>query len=209
MSSHLSEEEQVEALKKWWKENGKAIIAGAVLGIGLVGGWQAWERYSQGQARIASAYYEEFMLAAKSGDASALNQGERLLEKHGDSTYARFAALELAALHYRDGERAKARERLQWVMDSASEQALRQVARLRLARMLVDDDELDQASGLLSAAPDDSFAGEFAALRGDIALAKGDKAGARAAYQEALLKGAGDTSLIRMKLAEIGDAEAS
>lgn len=209
MSSYLSDEEQVEALKKWWKENGKAIIGGAVLGLGLVGGWQAWERYTQGQAQLASAYYEEFILAARSGDESALNQGERLLEKHASSTYAQFAALELAAMHYRAGDKDKARERLQWVRDTASEPALQQVARLRLARLMIDAGELDQAAGLLSGSVDDSFAGEFATLRGDIALARGDQAAARAAYQEALLKGAGDAALIQMKLAEIGGADAS
>lgn len=209
MSSHQTDEEQVEALKKWWKENGKAILGGAVLGLSLVGGWQAWDRYTEGQAELASAYYEEFMLAAKSGDESALNQGERLLEKHEGSTYALFAALELAAIHYRAGDKDKARERLQWVLDTASEPALQQVARLRLARLLLDSKELDQAANLIAAAGDDDFAGEFAALRGDIALARGDKPQARAAYQEALLKGVGDAELIQMKLAEVSGATAS
>jgi len=209
VSSYLSEDEQVEALKKWWKENGKAIIGGAVLGLGLVGGWQAWKQHNQGQAELASAYYEEFMLAAKSGDKSALNQGERLLEKHGGSTYAQYAALELAAMYYKDGDHDKARERLQWVLDTASEPALKEVARLRLARLLLDAGQLDQAAGLVADTTDDSFAGEFAELRGDIALARGDKDKARAAYQEALLKDSGDAELIRMKLAEIGGADAS
>ena len=145
MSDYLTEEEQVEALKKWWRENGKAIVGGAVLGLALVGGWQAWQSYQKGEAELASAYYEEFMLAAKAG-----------------ATYiSPFVG------------------------------------------------RLEQASGLVDAAAADSYAGEFAVLRGDLAMQQGDKARARAAYQEALLKGAGNAELVRMKLVELKDADAS
>ncbi len=209
MSEYLTEEEQVEALKKWWRENGKAIIVGAVLGLSLVGGWQAWQNYQKGQAELASAYYEEFMLAAKAGDDSAQAQGERLLQRHGDSTYAQFAALELAALAYRRGDRDEARSQLSWVLDRADEPAIAQLARLRLARVLIDSKDFDGATRLIEAAGDDSYAGEFAALRGDLAMAQGEREKARAAYQEALLKGAGDAEIIRMKLVDLKDAGAS
>jgi len=209
VSDYLTEDEQVEALKKWWRENGKAIIGGAVLGLALVGGWQAWQSYQKGQADLASAYYEEFMLAAKAGDDSAMAQGERLLQRHGDSSYGHFAGLELAALAYKQGDKSKATEHLGWVMAEADEPAISQLARLRLCRLLIDSGELDRAASLIKEAPEDSYAGEFAALRGDLAMQQGDRTQARAAYQEALLKGAGDAELIRMKLVDLKDAEAS
>jgi len=209
VSEYLTDDEQVEALKKWWRENGKAIIGGAVIGLSLVAGWQAWQSYQKGQSELASAYYEEFMLAAKAGDDSALDQGERLLKQHGDTSYGQFTALELAALYYRQGDKAKAGERLDWVLSKADEPAIGQLARLRLCRLLIDRGELKRAAGLIDEAPMDSYAGEFAVLRGDLAMQQGDRPGARAAYQEALLKGAGNAELVRMKLVELKDADAS
>lgn len=210
MSTHLSEEEQVEALKRWWKENGKSIIGGAVVGLALVGGWQGWQQYTQRQAEQAASLYNEFSATARAGKAEqAMAQAKGLQQQFGDSVYAVYATLALAKQAYANGQPEAAREHLQWALEHASEPALAQVARLRLARLLLDQGELDAARSLVEAAPEDAYAGQFAELRGDLALAAGDKAAAGAAYQEALAAGSANADLVRLKLADTGHAPAS
>ena len=210
MSEYLNEDDQVEALKRWWKENGKAVIGGAILGLAVVGGWQGWQKYSTAQAERASAYFQQFLQAAQAGDsAAARQQGERLLGEFGKSAYAVLAALELARIDYADGKSAEAQTQLRWVMANADEPGLQALARLRLARLLFDADDLDGAAELLGTADSAAFAGEMAMLRGDIARARGDLAGARSAYEEALTYGVADQGLLQMKLLEVGTAPAA
>ncbi|MEJ2575316.1 MAG: tetratricopeptide repeat protein [Gammaproteobacteria bacterium] len=210
MAEYMNDDDQVEALKRWWKENGKSIIGGVVLGLVLVGGWQGWQRYTTGQAERASAYFTQFSQAVRGGDlAAARQQGERLIGEFGDATYGVLAALDLARLTYEAGEPAAARARLEWAMAQAGDPALEQLARLRLARLLLDEGKLDGAERLVGEPSSGAFSGEYAALRGDIASARGNAAAARRAYEEALAQGASAGELIRMKLTELGVAAAA
>ena len=135
----------------------------------------------------------------------ALEDGKRLIGEFGDSAYGSFAALELAKLAYQRGEKMVARNHLRWVVDSAPDTAIREVARLRLGALLLDMNELPALESLLAAPPQPAFAGEFSVLRGDLELAKGNRQAARDAYQRALAEGVGDESLLRMKLVDAGD----
>ena len=204
MNELRTDDEQVEAIKKWWQENGKAVLGGAALGLALVLGWQGWASYTKGQAERASAYYTQFLNSARADAESAPQQGERLLEEYPDSVYATFAALELGRLAYAKAETATARAHLQWAIDHAADETLAQLARLRLARLLLEEGDLDALRPLLAAPVDPAIAGEFAALRGDLALQEGDREAARRLYGEALEKGVADQNLLRMKLAETG-----
>ncbi len=205
MSTYQTEEEQVEALKKWWAENGRSVIAGVIIGLLVVGGGKAWIEYNRVQAENASAFYEGFSQAAAAGDLEkALKRGEGLIQQYGRSTYARFAALELARLQYEAGEKEKARQRLQWVVDNAGDEALAQLARVRLARLALDAGAVDEAERLAAKPAADAWEGEFLGIRGEIKLEKGDRDGARKDFQEALRKGVSTPLLVRMKLAELG-----
>lgn len=204
MAEYLNEDDQVEALKKWWHENGKAVIGGAILGLAIVGGWQGWTRYSEGRAEQASAYYDQFSSSAQTNDAAAAKlQAERIFEEFGSSTYALMAALEMARIEYAEGQSDAAIARLRWAISSAKDASLVQLARLRLARLLLDANDLDGALELSSQATGEGFAAEFAALRGDVLRAQGDLENARSAYQDALDKGVANQNLVRMKLTEI------
>ncbi|WP_078119293.1 YfgM family protein [Thiosocius teredinicola] len=205
MSAYQTEEEQVEAIKKWWKENGKSVIGGVVLGFAIIGGWQGWKFYERNQGETASAYFDVMMQAGNAGNVdAALEHGKRLVGDYAGTAYASFAGMEMAKLSYQKGEKAAAREHLQWVADHGSDPAIKEVARLRLGRLLLDMGDHDALQSVLNATPLPAFAGEFAVLRGDLDAARGDRDAARGAYQEALEKGVADETLLRMKLVDVG-----
>jgi len=209
MSSYLSEEEQVEALKKWWKQNGTSVIAGVVLGFGIIFGWQGWNVYQTSQGEGASILYTSMENQLAQGDTNAgVETAKRLIGEFGSSAYATYAALQLAQVSYVQGEKEAARSHLQWAMDNAPDKTLAELARLRLAYLLMDMQQWQAAEALVSAAGE-MMAGEFALLRGDLANQRGDTAAARAAYQEALDKGVHQGDLVRMKLIETGNGGAA
>lgn len=206
---NLSEEEQVEALKKWWKENGRSVIAGLVIGLGGVFGWKAWSQHQQQMVDQASVRFEQLGQSISSGATdSAVKQAEILINDFGDSPYAVFASLSLAKVRLDQDDAGGVQPRLRWAMENSSDPSLRQIARLRLARMMLNDGDLDGASGVLAQAEDDHFRGEFAKLRGDLALAQGDEAAAREAYLEALDNGVSNLALVQMKLDDLAAAAA-
>ena len=210
MSTYQTEEEQVEAIKKWWKENGKSVIGGVVLGFAIIGGWQGWQGYQRNQGEAASAYFDSMRQAVRTGqDDKAIDDGKRLIGEFGGSAYASFAALELARLAYQRGEKGVARDHLQWVSDAAADPAIRETGRLRLGQLLLDMNELDALQALVAEPAPAAFGGEFAALRGDLERARGNEEAAREAYQEALIKGVEDEGLLRMKLVDVGGQAAT
>lgn len=208
MSSYQSEEEQVEALKRWWKENGTSVITGALLGFAIIFGWQGWDAYQTSQGEGASILYTtmENQLAGADPEAG-IQTAKRLVGEFGGSVYASFASLRLARLSYDKGEKAAAQSHLQWAMENAPDPALSELARLRLGRLLFDMQQWQAAAQLVEAAAGDVLPGEFALLRGDLALQQGDQEAARNAYRSALDEGVDNAELVRMKLVEIGEQE--
>ncbi len=208
MSSYDSDEEQVEALKKWWNENGRSILGGIVIGLGVVFGWQAWTQQQEQSATQASLRYEKMSQAIKAGDAeSALKQGEMIVTEWPDSGYAAMAALDMAKLKLGQGDADAAKAQYDWVLAHAKDPSLKQLAILRTARILFSKDDITGAEAVIAKADKDNFAGELAALRGDIALAKKDYTTAVSAYQEALNNEVGNPQLIQMKLDDLATAK--
>ncbi len=209
MSAYQSDEEQLEALKAWWRENGKAMIAGVVLGLGGIFGWQAWTQHQATTAELASIQYQQLAMAIATGaTASAAKQAELLISDYQNSSYAQFAALNMARQQLEQGDGAAALQQLAWVLEKSSEPAIEQVARLRLARVKLSEGDVAGAARLADEAPADAFAGEFAQLRGDIAWANRDKETARKAYQTALEHQVGNVELVQMKLDDLAVATA-
>ena len=209
MDIYASEEEQVEALKKWWNENGRSVVLGLVLGLGAVLGWKGWTQYQDTQRQQASNMFEQMMLAAANQDVETTQQvAQTLIGEQGASTYGLFGALMLARIEFEQGNTQAAEVHLRWVVDHAGDDGLREVARLRLARLLFNEGKLDEASGFVAEASQQQFAGEYAELRGDIALARGDAAEARKAYGEALAGNVGNEPLVQMKLDDLATGEA-
>jgi len=205
VSTYQTEEEQVEAIKKWWKENGKSVIGGVALGLAVVGGGKGWLEYQRIQAENASANFESFSQAALVGNLETAEQrGEALIKEYKGSTYALFTALEMARLQYEAGDKDKAKVKLQWVLDNSSKDAITRLAKIRLARLLLDMQDLDEAAALVANPADDAYQGEFLSIQAEVKLARGDREAARSAFAQALEKGVSNPTLISMKLTELG-----
>ncbi|MCW8889845.1 MAG: tetratricopeptide repeat protein [Sedimenticola sp.] len=204
---NLSEEEQVEALKKWWKENGKSVAAGIIIGLGGVFGWQYWSQHQQNVAEQASLQFEQLTQSVAANVPASVNQAEALIASHQGSSYAVFAALNLAKVKYQQGDTSGARAQLQWVIDNGADPSLQQIARLRQARILLNEGLVDEAAAVIENAPMDNFRGDLAELRGDIALKRGDEVAARQAYGEALEYKVSNSALVQMKFDDLAAAE--
>ncbi len=201
MSVYDTEDEQVEALKKWWSENGRSIVGGAVLGLAAVFGWQAWEQHQGQTAADASLRYDNMGQAMQAGNSeSALKLGEKIVADWPDSSYGVMAALDMAKIKLDQGDPAVAQAQYEWVLAQPGDASLKQVARLRLARVLLGNGDLDGAEAVVAKADKDNFAGEFAVIRGDIASARKDYTAAHTAYTNALSNEVGNRRLVQMKL---------
>ena len=179
-----TEEQQAERLRQWWRENGRSVLTGLVLGIAIVVGWQAWNGYQQQRAEAGSAAFAQFQ-QVPAGDETVFTQGEHLVREFDDTPYAALAALELANRHVQKGELDEAGTRLRWVIDHAAQAGLPELARLRLAQVLIAAGKMDQALEELEPAPR-GMAALYEEARGDALKAKGDLEGAAAAYDQAL-----------------------
>lgn len=207
MDGYVTDQEQVEALKRWWKANGKSIVAGVIIGLAIVSGGKWWFARQQNLAEQASQQYEQVLLAEQQGNKDvALQQGGVLLEKYPNSNYAALTALVLAKLKVDQDDLDGARFYFQWVVDHAPGDQLKDVAHLRLAKVLLAKGDQAGALQAVEAVDVKAFAAPAQELKGDILLAMGKRDQARAAYTAALAAaGSGiDQSRLQMKLAEVG-----
>jgi predicted negative regulator of RcsB-dependent stress response len=197
VEQYRTEEEQVEALGRWWKENGRSMVAAVVVALGGVFGWQAWQANELRQQEQASDLYQALLQAIGTQDETPGSQGatapaEQLKSEFGSTTYAQFAALQLAALAVNEGKLPDAEAQLRWVLGKAEKGSdIAQVAQLRLARVLAASGATDQALAILAEAEPGAYGASYAAAKGDILLAAGRNDEARDAYSLAVASAAG------------------
>jgi len=206
MAEYETEEEQVEALKKWWKENGTAVIAGAVLGVAALGGWRFWEHHQETQAAEASDLFASVQESLVSADTTALQaQTDTMQKKYKSTPYAALATLHLAKSQAEQGELAAAIEGLRWVVDNSKQDTVQNIARIRLARALLADSKLDEASAVINHSIPQAYASLVDEIRGDIFVAKGETEQAKQAYDQALESAsASGVEYLRMKRNNLG-----
>ena len=207
----LEEQEKLSALKAWWEQYGN-IVSGVVIAICVtIIAVQGWRWYTRGQAEKAAVLYNAISSAIQSSaNDKAKDAGAQLLDKYPSSAYASRGALLLAKLAVDANDRALAKTHLQWVVDRASEDEMKQVARLRLAYVLFDEKAYDDALRMLDAKHDEALDGLYLDARGDILAAAGKAAEARTAYQEALQKldpKGQHRTLVQLKLDSVGDGK--
>ena len=209
MPLDLEEQEQVEELKAWWNRHGTLILVVVLAALVAFVGWAAWRKYESGHAAQASALYETVVKAAQAGDAKALRDaGGTLAESHPRTLYASMGALVAARFYFDRNDLKSAKAQLQWVIERAPSEDFRDLARLRLGAVLLDEKAYDEALKIADAPHAGAYDAQFAALKGDVLVAKNQPAEAKAAYKLALEKaGREDAAFresVRMRLEALG-----
>ena len=207
------EQEELEKLKTWWKNYGNSVIFGILLGVAILVGFRYWIQHTEQQRQTAAGIYERMFqdISAKK-TADARKSGESLINEYSSTPYAGMAGLMLARLDFEAGDVAKARERLQWVLQNADDDAVRHAARLRLARIHLGNGDKEAALALLDVKDRAGFEAEYEELKGDILVAQGQRDAARLAYGEALKHlpaGSPYAPMLNMKLDDLGSAKQS
>lgn len=200
------EQEKIEGLKAWWVAHGNTVIIVVTTLIAAIVGTQAWNYYKKQQAQQAADLFAVLQQQAeRSGEPSKINDAAHLLtEGFPASGYASRAALIAAQANADAGNLSEASSKFQWILDNSKEPEIKDIARMRLAGLLLDEKKYEEALNLLNAQHGESFAGLYADLKGDVLAASGNIIEARAAYQQAIdkLSGGGSAyqNIVQMKL---------
>jgi predicted negative regulator of RcsB-dependent stress response len=207
----LEEQEQLAALKAYWKLYGNLILAILTVAFAVIAAFQAWNYYQRRQAAEASTVYGALQRAQGAKDSKQIKDlAGTILERYPGTYYAAMAALISAKSAYESGDAKSAKAQLEWVAEHAKAEEFRYIARLRLAGLLLDEKDYDGALKLVDAKANAAFAARFADLRGDILAAQKKNADARSAYQAALnaidQKNAAFRQFVQQKLDSLGSA---
>lgn len=204
----LEEQEQIEALKAWWKRNGTVVMLAATVFFATVAGVQGWRYYQNTQSAKASMAYGVMQSVLRSGDIKRIRDAAgQVMELYPNTAYAPRAALVAASVNFDNGDIQSAKAQLQWAIERTKETEVRDIAKLRLAGVLLDEKKYPEAQKLMDEQPGSSFVALFADLKGDILVAQGKNAEARAAYQTAFDKSSEKSQyrqIIQMKLDGLG-----
>ena len=182
----LQEQEQLDALKAFWNKQGNLITWTLVIALGGFGAWNGWNWWQRDQAAKAGAMFDELDRAAQNNDAErSLRVFTDLKDRFPRTAYAQQAGLLAAKVQVAKGQTDAAKASLTWVAENAVEEEIRTIARLRLAAVLADAKQYDEALKALDAAKVEGFEGLVADRRGDVLMAMGKSSEAKAAWLQA------------------------
>lgn len=201
-----TDQERIEQIKTWWKKNSTAIILGLLIGVTGLVSWNIWSGHSERTGQRASELYDSLRAAVWMDQELALDQGSRLMSEFKNTPYAHLAALELARLAVQRGERAEAEQNLRFVISGSRHAEQQALARVRLARLMLEDGRAAQALELLNAPMPAAFSGIVEELRGDAHMLLGDTDAARLAYDRALAEQTTESDFLQMKRSALGDS---
>ncbi|MGR5233496.1 YfgM family protein [Vibrio rotiferianus] len=202
MELYDTEEQQVEAIKDWWKENGKAVIIGAVVGLGGLFGWRYYQDSVVQASEAASLSYTTTMNALQAKGVDAQADVQAFIDSNKVKEYSVLAAMQLAKAQVDANELPAALTQLKWAQSNTKDAALAPLISYRIARIEAEQGNFDAANAELSKVTDTAWAGRIAELRGDIALRQGNQDAAYTAYTEA--QQAADASpTLQMKLDDL------
>ncbi|MFO1368366.1 MAG: tetratricopeptide repeat protein [Marinagarivorans sp.] len=195
MSAHLSEEEQIEAFKRWWQRYGTTTVASVALASAMYLGWNLYQQHRADVAAEASKQYDKLAELIKTQDNKALSAEQKnqarsladaLVKDQKGSLYSDLASLALAKLAVEDKDLATASTALRRVVETSADAPTVDIARLRLAKVLAANKKVDEALGLLGAAVNAEFEASYAEAKGDILVQENRLAEAYSAYQAAM-----------------------
>jgi predicted negative regulator of RcsB-dependent stress response len=206
VAHYETEQEQLEAIKKWWKDNGSSIFIGILVGVGLLFGWRWYNSHTDQQGQLASNLYENMQNSVSTEDLeNAENITAKLLTDHSDSPYAILAALNMARQDIIKKDLASAHIRLQWILDQDIKlEELKHIARLHKAKLFLSEQKVAEAKKLITNIDVGKFKASYAELTGDIAIIENETDKARIAYTEAL-EADSTRQLVQMKLDNLGN----
>lgn len=219
MDSYRSEDEQIQALRNWWKTNGTSTLLAVVVVLGGWFGWQAWQNHRHQQADAASLLYQQLLeldsqieqQPNKKRLATAEHIAGQLRQEHGSSVYAQYGAALWAKIEVAQDHLDAAAKQYRWILQQKPAPAIERLTRLRLAEILFDQGSAKDALAMLNAVDPGEFRADYDSLRGDIYLKQGDVEKARQAWEraESTAKAAGDERpLLKIKLDNLPPAKA-
>ena len=202
---YKTEEEQVQAIKQWWKDNAVSLISGIVIGVVVLGGYKYWIENENSQAQQASVIYSSILLST--GDKT--ENTEVLKNNYSGTPYAALSALLLAKDNVHAKEVDKAIAQLKWVIDNNNNDGVLHIAQQRLARLYLSQDNVEAAEALIKGIKAEGFSAAYNEIRGDINLAKKLPVQAKENYRIALaslVRGDQRYAIIKMKLDDLTQA---
>jgi predicted negative regulator of RcsB-dependent stress response len=191
VSEMRTEEEQIDAIKNWWKDNGRSTVIGVVIAAAAVFGWKGWQDFERETAEAASVLYQTLVQQSQVQPGQVLSPERRksasyianqLKADYDGSNYAQYASLWLAKHAVDQGLLDQARTELEWLLTQDTPKAIGQIARFRLAQIMLVSGQAQEALGQLGEKPESGFEAAYHELRGDLLLALGRADEARAAY---------------------------
>ena len=207
MNEYETEEQQVEALKKWWKENGTSLIVGLFVGVSALFGWRYYAEQNNVHAVQASDLYMQVMqsTATKNIDEKTIDIHNQLINAYSDTPYAALASLALAKTEYENDNAEGAVAQLELAVKHANDDVIKQIASLRLVRIYIEQKKYDEAMAMLNMEHAVAYDAQYEELKGDLYSTRGEVAQARMAYDNAInLQGIAASKWLKLKRQNLG-----
>ena len=212
MNEYETEEQQIEALKKWWKENGTSLIVGLFVGVSGLFGWRYYVEQNNVHSVQASDLYMQVLQGTSSGDIGeqTIDIQNQLINSYSDTPYASLASLALARAEYEKDNADGAAVQLELAIKHANDEVTRQTASLRLVRVYIEQKKFDAAMDILNSTHAAAYDAQYEELKGDVYNAQGDLTQARLAYDKAIeLQGIAASKWLRLKRQNLGQGSIS
>ena len=201
MAYSIEEEQEINQLKDWWKENGKTIIVAFILGVGGMFGWRYWQAHQAEQIAQASAQYDALIYSAQQDEQAKKANIEQFVQANSKTAYAVFALLDEAKKATEKQDFAAAEANLNQALTQSQDEVLTSIVALRLSSVQFQLGQLDNALSTLNQVKGESFNARKAILTGDIQIAKGDKVAAKNSFEQAQQSGTQlEQQMAKMKL---------
>ena len=201
MAYSIEEEQEINQLKDWWKENGKTIIVAFILGVGGMFGWRYWQAHQAEQIAQASAQYDALIYSAQQDKQAKKANIEQFVQANSKTAYAVFALLDEAKKAAEKQDFAAAEVNLNQALTQSQDEVLTSIVALRLSAVQFQLGQLDNALTTLNQVKGESFNARKAILTGDIQIVKGDKVAAKNSFEQAQQSGSQlEQQVAKMKL---------
>jgi len=209
MQDFETEEQQLEALKKWWKDNASSLFIGLAVGGLSLASWNFYQQTQYQHSVEASDMYVSVIAQAEASAGSTLDSSivDKLVAGYADTPYAALSSMVVAKHEISSGNIDQAVSRLQWAIANAVEEEVKHVAQLRLARVMIAQKKYDEANNLLSSKHAVAFDAMYEELKGDMFVAKGELEQARIAYDKAIAGTANASRWLQLKRQDLGSSK--